>query len=288
MNRTSVTTESNDELRTPESAGATGPRRPDGHDWRHAGDAWGRRARDWACLFEHYATDAIMAIFGELGVGPDTSVLDVACGSGLALRFADAAGAETAGIDAAPSLIEIAAARVPGADIRVGDMFELPWPDESFDVVTSINGIWGGCEAAVVEAHRVLRPGGAIAISFWGHGHLDLRPCFQAFAANSPTTHIAGMKRTNGIGRPGVAEEMLAAAGFTAIVRGGRRSVLEWPDEDTAWRAISSVGPAVPALEAVGAEVLRPVVLAALEPLRDATGIYRFCNDQQFVIARKP
>ena len=73
------------------------------------------------------------------------------------------------------------------------------------------------------------------------------------------------MKRTNGIGRPGVAEEMLASAGFTSIVRSGRRSVLEWPDDDTAWRAISSVGPAVPALEAVGAEVLRPAVLAALD-----------------------
>ena len=39
------------------------------------------------------------------------------------------------------------------------------WEDESFDALTSFNGIWGGCEAAVEEAYRVLRPGGSIAIT---------------------------------------------------------------------------------------------------------------------------
>ncbi len=261
---------------------------PEGHRWQEAGDAWGSRARDWACLFEHYATDVILAVFDRLGVGPGTSLLDVACGSGLAIRFASATGASTAGIDAASSLIDIARDRAPDADLRVGDMFALPWADESFDAVMSINGIWGGCEAALAETHRVLRPGGSIALSFWGHGHLDLRPCFKAFAAHAPAAHVDGMRRTNGIARPGVAEEMLASAGFEQIERDGRVSTLEWPDEETAWRALSSIGPAVPALEAVGPDVLRPQVMAAIGRLRDANGIYRLRNDQQFVVARKP
>ncbi|MCB0993450.1 MAG: class I SAM-dependent methyltransferase [Acidimicrobiales bacterium] len=197
-------------------------------------------------------------------------------------------GAQVAGIDAAEPLVAIARERTPDADIRVGTMFDLPWADDSFDVVTSINGIWGGCEAALLEAHRVLRPGGVVAISFWGHGHLDLKPCFKAFAANSPEAHVEGMRRTNGIGRPGVAEAMLADTGFEVTERNCRTSVLEWPDEDTAWRAISSVGPAVPALDHVGADTLRPLVMSALDGLRDTQGIYRFRNDQQFVIGRKP
>jgi SAM-dependent methyltransferase len=261
---------------------------PEGHDWEVAGTAWGRRSRDWACLFEHYAVDVIQAIFRRVGVDEGTSMLDIACGSGLAIRYADAMGATTAGIDAAEPLIEIARDRAPDADLRVGNMFELPWDDESFDAVTSINGVWGGCEGALAEAHRVLKPGGRIGISFWGKGHLDLRACFLAFAVNAPEPHLDGMRRTNNISRPGVAEAMLESTGFEVVENGNRVSTLEWPDADTAWRAVASIGPAVPALEHVGAEALRPHVMEAIEGLKDRHGIYRFCNDQQFVIARKP
>ena len=261
---------------------------PEGHDWEVAGAAWGRRSRDWACLFEHYAVDVIEAIFRRVGVDEGTSMLDIACGSGLAIRYADAMGATTAGIDAAEPLIEIARDRAPDADVRVGNMFELPWDDESFDAVTSINGVWGGCEGALAEAHRVLKPGGRIGISFWGKGHLDLRACFLAFAVNAPEPHLDGMRRTNNISRPGVAEAMLESTGFEVVENGNRVSTLEWPDADTAWRAVASIGPAVPALEHVGAEALRPHVMEAIDGLKDRHGIYRFCNDQQFVIARKP
>jgi SAM-dependent methyltransferase len=261
---------------------------PAGHEWKEAGAAWGRRASDWACLFEHYAIDVLHAIVPRVGIEAGSSVLDIACGSGLAVRLADGMGATVAGIDAAADLIDIARDRAPNADLRVGTMFDLPWNDESFDAVMSINGVWGGGEGALVEAFRVLRPGGRIGISFWGHGHLDLRPCFKALALNAPAAHLDGMRRTNNIARPGVAEQMLEAAGFVVSERGGRVSTLEWPDEDTAWRAMSSVGPAVPALDHVGADVLRPQVLAAMADIRDRHGIYRFRNDHQFVIARKP
>lgn len=259
------------------------------HDWQEAGDAWGHAATDWSCLYEHYAIEVIQAIFPLVGVGPGVRLLDVACGSGLALRLAESAGALTAGIDASSSLLEIAQQRNPKCDVRLGSMFELPWNDESFDTVISINGVWGGCDGAVAEASRVLRPGGMLGISFWGDGTPnDLRGCFKAFARHAPEHHFGSMKRLNNIAFPGVAEDMITRAGLEVVERGARVSTIEWPDADLAWRALASTGPAVPALEHSGPAVVREAVLEAIAHCRDQRGAYRFRNDHHFVLARKP
>ena len=64
--------------------------------------------------------------------------------------------------------------------------------------------------------------------------------------------------------------------------------MIEFPDADIAWRAISSVGPAVPALRTADVEAIKRDVLAALETCRDTRGIYRIRSDHRFVVARRP
>ena len=137
--------------------------------WRGVDQGWGRRAAEFAALAEPANCREYVAMHQHLGVGPGVRLLDVACGSGLAAELALARGASCAGIDASHRLVAVARDRSPEADIRVGDMHALPWDDGSFDVVTSFRGIWGTTPDALAEVRRVLRPGGRMGLTVWGH-----------------------------------------------------------------------------------------------------------------------
>lgn len=255
-------------------------------DWQLAGEAWGHAAADWAYLFEPYARDAIEHLFDRLAIGEGTDLLDLACGSGYALARAARVGAAASGIDASAPLVDIARRRVPHGDLRAGDMFALPWATASFDVVTSFNGIWGGCTDALREARRVLRDGGTIGLTFWGPGsRLDLRDWFIALGTSTPQV-ADEMKSLADIGAPGVVEGMLAASGFVDIERTAASALLEFPDESTTWRALRSPGLVLPALEAHGEAALRERLMAAVAQCRADDGSYRIVNELTCVTAR--
>lgn len=92
--------------------------------------------------------------------------LDLACGTGD-LTFAIAAqGACAVGLDITPRMIELAhqKARRTSPGFLVGDMMALPFPDASFDLVTTGYGLRNvpRLDQAIDEIHRVLRPGGRL------------------------------------------------------------------------------------------------------------------------------
>lgn len=257
-------------------------------DWAVAGSAWSHAATDWAYRFEPYARDAVEHVLAECEVGPGTRMLDVACGSGFALGRAERLGASTAGLDAAAGLIDIASRRAPGAELVHGDMFSLPWPEETFDVVVSFNGIWGGCDAAVAEMARVCRPGGCVGITFWGDpGRLDLLDYFLTVGANGPGVdeEIVSLAAIN---TPGVAEGMAEAAGLAVLGRGTTQAILELVDEDDAWRTLRSPGLVLPSIAHTGDAVLRSLVLDAIERFRSPDGTFRLTNELVHVLAERP
>jgi SAM-dependent methyltransferase len=257
-------------------------------DWTGVDEGWGRKAAEFAALSEPSNCREYVTMHHRLGVDAGDRLLDVACGAGLAIELAALRGADVAGIDASARLVAVARDRSPQADIRVGDMHALPWDDGAFTVVTSFRGIWGTTEAAVGEVYRVLRPGGRIGLTVWGH--LKVSPGIWAFSpfrlAEEPKlTHQAAMVA---LGRPGAGEELLARWGFADVQRLKVPFALEFADPDTYARALATTGPAYEAIQNVGEPAfLEAAVQAARGHLRDGLPLRAEINVVGYV-ARKP
>jgi cyclopropane fatty-acyl-phospholipid synthase-like methyltransferase len=82
----------------------------------------GTDPRAWAELAEAHNRPLFAAVLAATGVRAGTRVLDIGCGSGLALLMAAERGAVPAGIDISPGLLGVARERLPEADLREGDM----------------------------------------------------------------------------------------------------------------------------------------------------------------------
>lgn len=253
-------------------------------DWQEAGRGWGARATEWAYLWEPYALPANEVLFDRLGVDAGIRLLDIACGSGFAASVAARKGAVVSGIDASEQLATIAAARTPGGSFRAGNMFALPYPDDTFDLATSFNGIWKGCGGALEEAKRVLVPEGRLGLTFWGRfERLGLMPYFLKIIELSPSSH--GSATTEHGDTQNVIEEMLSAAGFKALERGTVNVVNEWPDTSTAVRALAAAGQSVPAIETVGYEAFCEALREVISPLCDRDVGVRITSEFDWITA---
>ena len=256
--------------------------------WEGVDEGWGRKAVDFAYLFESQMWPEYVALLDACGVADGVDVLDVACGSGLAVRLASERGARVAGIDASARLVHVARLRSPHADVRVGDMFDLPWPDATFDVVTSYRGIWGGCEAALAEAARVCRPGGRVGLSFWGNAKkMKAYPLLKLFGRVSEHDSAHAKEMAN-IAWEGVAEQMMVDAGLAPGQRWMKSVPLEYPDPEVAARAFASSGPAYLSIQTMGEEAFLDAARAAAQEFQFDGGGVRFAFDVQLLIGTKP
>jgi ubiquinone/menaquinone biosynthesis C-methylase UbiE len=126
-----------------------------------------------AHLVARLTADANRWMIDCLDVGPGDRVLDVGCGPGLAVAYAAAKTTSRAvGVDASRTMVRHAGHRNRAAirqgrvEIRRADASLLPFADGAFTKVGSLNSLqfWPAPELGLAELHRVLEPGGRVAV----------------------------------------------------------------------------------------------------------------------------
>jgi SAM-dependent methyltransferase len=133
-------------------------------DRRHGYGGFGYHPRFW--------TDTVDLFTTHYGLTDDSAILDVGCGKGFMLKdFSHRLpGATLAGVDISSYAIEHADPDVT-ALVQVADAADLPFPDDAFDLVISINTVHNldreGCLRAFTEIQRVSRGNAFVMVDGW-------------------------------------------------------------------------------------------------------------------------
>jgi len=190
-------------------------------------------------------------------------ILDIGCGSGTLAKRLSENGAAVTGIDPGLAALEQARTAVPAARFERASGEALPFPDASFDGAVLLNALHHVPEpaAALVEAARVLVPGGCLVV-------VEPLASGSFFAALQPIEDETAVRAA--------AQDAIAAALFQGTLVCRRDVTVErresFADLDAFLTRVCAVDPA----RAAAIEARRPVVEAAFEAAeeREADGHY--------------
>jgi len=221
-------------------------------------------------------------------VQPGDRVLDIGCGVGAFLRLIADRGARPVGIDASEALLELARTRLPAADLRVGEMEDLPYEDDTFDLVTGFSVFFFANDmvAALREAGRVAKPGAPVVIQVWGrHERCALeamkeivRPFFPARPAGAPPDPD--------LSQPGLLEELATQAGLTPESTFDTSWAYVFPDEETLGRALLAPAGVAVLVGADKEDAVKAAIVQGLAEYRTPEGAYVLENEYRCLITR--
>jgi ubiquinone/menaquinone biosynthesis C-methylase UbiE len=124
-----------------------------------------RAVADYERARPGFPPEAIEHLRRELALGPGRVVLDLAAGTGKLTRQLVATGARVIAVEPLTGMRAALERAVPEAEALDGVAEAIPLPDGAVDAVTVAHAFhWFDREQAYREIHRVLRPGGALAV----------------------------------------------------------------------------------------------------------------------------
>jgi SAM-dependent methyltransferase len=131
---------------------------------------WEKIAGEWSTWARRPDFDSYWRYadaFFELVPPAGTRTIDVGCGEGRVPRDLAARGHRVVGVDASPTLIRMARDAHAGSAYVRCDAAALPFGDASFDLAVYYNALmdFDDMEGSVMEAARVLAPGGRLCVS---------------------------------------------------------------------------------------------------------------------------
>jgi SAM-dependent methyltransferase len=252
------------------------------------GRLWGKRSRDWADIQEAQFGSAYRAVFEACKLGASTRYCDVGCGSGMAALLARRLGASVFGLDAAENLLAIARERVPDADLRSGELEELPFADEQFDLVTGFNSFQYAADPAnaLREAGRIAKKSGRIVVMTWGAPE-NMEAASLVAALKPLLPPPSGAPGPFALSDPSALRGLAERAGLRPMEVHDVPCQWEYPDLATALRGLGSSGVAVRAAEHSSDEAVAAAHTSALAPFRRADGSYRIGASFRWLLASR-
>lgn len=137
-------------------------------DWSSYDSIAGRYDEVWGSRFEAVAR----FIWQRVSPARGASVLDIGTGTGIVPHALGSRALELRGVtgcDKSTGMIQVARSRMPALRIVAAEATALPFRDSAFDVATAsfLLSHLRNYEAGLIEARRVLRPGGVFVMTSW-------------------------------------------------------------------------------------------------------------------------
>jgi len=140
--------------------------------------AFGTVAAEYERRRPSYHPDIVAFVVERLGIAAGTTVVDVGAGTGKFTRLLVPTGARVLAVEPLAEMRAQLEGAVPGVEMLAGSAEDLPLGDASVDAATAAAAFhWFELDRALPELHRVLRPGGGLAIV---RNHRDLAQPLQA------------------------------------------------------------------------------------------------------------